>query len=134
MAFTVSQVDEYILENILHSDVWDKAELIIRTKAVNNAQRVLLTRMSKYFPDENSLTLEYVAHQTVWMLRIDDTLLRAEMGITYIQMSGVMVNIKDKDNSIAPFVMAGLGLKTRKVASYYSDRPVGTDETIFRRE
>jgi hypothetical protein len=134
MSITVSQVEQYILENILHSSVWDSADEIRKLKAVNNAKAVLLTHLSKYFSTESDLTVAYVAHQCNWLLRIDDTLLRAEMGITYIQMSGVMVNIKDKDNSIAPFVLAGLGLKTRKVASYESERPIGTPNTIFRGE
>lgn len=134
MAITLPDVEQYILENILHSDVWDKAEEIKKVKAMNNAKSTLLAHLAKYFPAEEDLSVSYVAHQAVWLLRIDDTILRSELGISYIQMSGVMVNIKDKDNSVAPFVLASLGLKTRKVASYESERPVGTPDTIFRGE
>ena len=134
MAITLAEVEQYILENILHSDIWDNSEEIRKVKAMNNAKSTLMAHLAKYFPTEADLTVAYVAHQAVWLMRIDDTILRAEMGISYIQMSGVMVNIRDKDNSIAPFVLANLGLKTRKVAGYVSERPVGTPDTIFRGE
>jgi hypothetical protein len=36
MAITLSEVEHYILENILHSDIWDNSEEIKKVKAMNH--------------------------------------------------------------------------------------------------
>lgn len=139
----VNAVNLYVANNLLHSSVWDEADVVRRTKAVNNAVRVLLSRLPDKFKLETDISTELLAQQAVWMLRIDDTFLRAEMGITYVQMSGVMVSIDQKDLSVCPFVLNALnisldpftkGITHRKVASYTGTRTVGTPESIMRRE
>lgn len=135
------EIGSFIDENILHSSVWDEAEEKIRKKAVNNSALTLKKLLPKYFPDSDEIATDILANQVVWMLRIDDTFLRAEMGASYIQMSGVMVNIENKDRSIAPYVMGVLnispdaltkGLTKRKVGRY-SGKENGSDYSVFRR-
>lgn len=139
---TLLQVSKYINENIYHSAVWDEAEENMKAKAVNNSVAVLLNILKDYYKADTEIPIDVLAHQTVWFMRIDDTFLRAEMGVTYIQMAGVMVNIKNKDRSIAPFVLDKLnitpdpitgGITRRKVGSY-AGRKIGTPESILRRE
>lgn len=131
----------FIEENILHSSVWDEANENTRTKAINNSVLTLTRMLSRYFPIAEEIPEDIIANQTIWLLRVDDTFLRADMGATYIQMSGVMVNIKDRDRSIAPYVLDVLditpdpntgGLTRRKVGRY-TGREVGSDYTLFRR-
>lgn len=135
------EIGTFIDENILHSGVWDDSEEKLRRKAVNNSTLTLTKMLSRYFPNPEEISVDILANQAVWILRVDDTFLRAELGASYIQMSGVMVNIKDKDRSISPYVLDVLGitpdpitggLSKRKVGRY-SGKQNGSDYSIFRR-
>lgn len=139
---TLQDITDYIDENVYHSAIYDEATELLRTKAINNCISLLTIILKKYYPTEADIPVDILAQQTVYFMRIDDTFLRAEMGASYIQMSGVMVNIKDKDRSIAPYVMDSLGItpdaltggvSRRKVGSY-SDRVIGTPISLLRRE
>ena len=138
---TLSAVNEYISNNIFHSSTWDSLQSADQLKAVGNYIDVLTTRLKDYFPDEQSIPVNVLANQTVWFVRIDDTFLRAEMGVTYIQMSGVMVNIKDKDRSISPYVLDYLGITpdaltgglSRRKVGQYRHRRIGTPDSIYSR-
>lgn len=139
---TFLDVTSYITENIYHSGVWDETTDEKRRKAVSNSIETLLTYLPKYFEDEAAIPVNVLAQQTIWLMRVDDTFLRAEMGVTYIQMAGVMLNISNKDRSIAPYVLDYLGitpdpitggLSKRKVGRYIN-REIGTPDSIYRRE
>lgn len=138
---TFEDVTAYITENIYHSSVWDEADETNRQKAVSNSIETLLTYLPKYFTNEADIPINVLSQQTIWLMRIDDTFLRAGMGVTYIQMSGIMLNISDKDRSIAPYVLDYLGispdpvtggLSKRKVGKY-EHRHIGTKHSIYRR-
>lgn len=117
----VTEVNNFIEENILHSHVWDTAEETTRKKAVNQAERTL----KRYFKDVYSdvVPVDHLAEQSIWILKIDDMLQRSEMGVTYISVEGVQMNITNKDKSICPFIMEELNLSEgwnsrRKVGRY----------------
>ena len=117
----VQEVDSFIKDNILHSSVWDSAESVQRTKAVNQAERTL----KRYFPRvyANEVPVEHLAHQVIWLLKIDDTIQRAELGATYISVDGISITYSQKDRSLCPFIMEELNLSEgwnlrRKVGSY----------------
>lgn len=139
---TFLDVSQYITESVYHSAIWDEADDTLRRKAINNSIELLIIRLGDYFTVEADIPSNILAHQTVWFMRIDDTFLRAEMGASYIQMSGVMVNIKDKDRSIAPYVMDALGISpdpvtggiTKRKVGSYAGRIVGTPDSLYRRE
>lgn len=139
---TLTDVTAYIDENIYHSAIWDEADATTRAKAINNCIALLTTLLKAYYKVEADIPVDILAHQTVWFMRIDDTFLRAEMGASYIQMAGVMVNIKDKDRSIAPYVMDTLGITpdaltggiTKRKVGRYSGRKIGTPDSLLRRE
>lgn len=136
------EITNYINDNIYHSSVWDEAEDTQRKKAINNSIAILLNILSDYYTADTDITTDVIAQQTVWFMRIDDTFLRAEMGISYIQMSGVMLTITDKDRSIAPYVLDKLNISpdaitkgfSRRKVGRYSGRIVGTPESILRKE
>lgn len=139
---TLNDVTAYITDNIYHSSVWDEADETSRKKAINNSIDLLTTKLSNYFKAEEDIPVNVLSNQVVWFMRIDDTFLRAEMGATYIQMAGVMVNLANKDRSIAPYVLDFLditpdpitgGIPKRKVGSY-AGRIVGTPFSRLRKE
>jgi len=119
----ITEVSSYIDNNIYHSKVWDKADTKARTKAVNNAERTIKRLLSKYI--ENDIPTEFLAEQAVYIMRIDDTFLRAELGATNITIDGVSVSIKDKDRTISPVILDSLGITPDSVTGGLTRRRVG---------
>ena len=113
------EVGKYIDENILQSAVWDNADDRVRQKAINNATRILTMHLNKFYKD--GIPVEHLAEQSIWMLKIDDSLQRAEMGITYIQVDGISMNISEMDRTICPFIYRALNLPK----GYLNRRRVG---------
>lgn len=119
--YTIDQVNKYIDETVVNSYFWDNADNRIKTKAVNRAEMILTTLLGdiiEVFP------VEVIAEQAVWLLKIDDTIERAEQGISNVMIDGTMINIKNRDTSIAPMVYKLLGIPTtakgsrRKTGTY----------------
>lgn len=114
-------VNEYIDLNVLQSSVWDNADIKTRTKALNNSKRILTLHLNKYYKD--NIPVEHLAEQCIWMLKIDDTLQRSEMGVTSVQIDGISVSMTQLDRTIAPFICRALNipigfLHKRRVGSY----------------
>ena len=112
-------IDNYIADNVLHSKVWDLSDDKVKQKAINNAERVLKMMLPNHY--KNDVPVEHIAEQSIWMLKIDDSLQRAEMGITYINVDCIAMNISEKDRSIAPYVIRALNLPN----GYFNKRRVG---------
>lgn len=99
MAITVNVADAntYFNENVLHSEPWDKANDTTKQKALNNAEIVLYREFRDLYdvndPD-NQIPVEAIYEQALWMLRQDDTIQKAEMGVTGISVSGISVQSK----------------------------------------
>lgn len=120
---TIEEAKEFIDENILHSELWDKADAKRRTKAVNNAARVLLNILPDKISDKDDLEVEDVATQAVWMLKIDDSFQRAEMGVQQMTVDGVTILFRNKDNTVAPEIASKYGISLtnglrRRTGSY----------------
>lgn len=125
-----TEISNYIDENIYHSKVWDTADSKARVKAVNNSERILKRVLRKYLADE--VPIEYIAEQAVYLMRIDDTFLRAELGATSITLDGISVSIKDKDRTIALAVLDSLGITPDAITGGISRRKVGSYSTSIR--
>lgn len=117
-------VYEFINTTIFRNDIFVNASEDEQHRALRQAEHILLQRLGKYFPDDN-IPADMMAHQTIWILQLDDTFARAEMGASYIQMSGVMINIADKDRTICPYVLGALGLSPDALTGGLSVRKVG---------
>ena len=117
----LEQVTEYIAENILHSKLFDNATPEQKNKAVNQAMNTL----NRYLPDvyrgRESLPVEDVVAQVLWLLKLDDSMQRAEMGALMITVDGIQIQMKDMDRTIAPEVLRYYGIqdsRKRRVGSY----------------
>ena len=114
-------VNSFIAENILHSGVWDSATEEQKKKAVNQSERTLKRFFPSIYADE--VPVEHLAEQSLWILKIDDMVQRAELGATSISVEGISISYSQKDRSICPFLMEVLNLSEgwnsrRKVGSY----------------
>lgn len=119
----VTEVAKFIDENIYHSKLWDNADSKERLKAVNNSERILKRLLSRYIDKE--VPVEYLSEQAVYLMRLDDTFLRAELGATNITLDGMSVSIKDKDRSISPAVLDSLGITPDAITGGLTRRKVG---------
>ena len=120
---TVKTVSEYIDKNVLHSDQWDQATDKKKEKAMNSAVKKLELILKPEIAQGYQITADDVALQAVWMLKVDDTFQRAEMGVTYMAIDGVMIMMNGKDNTLAPDIATKFGLSLshgvrRKAGSY----------------
>lgn len=117
---TVSTVWDFINANVLHSEAWDKTDPTQKSKAVNNASRVLKRMFPKIYKE--TIPVEHLAEQCIWMLRVDDMFQKSELGATYIQCDGIAINLAEKDRTLAPFIMQVNGVSEgygkRRVGSY----------------
>ena len=111
----VQEVKEHIELNVFHSQLWDSLDSDNRTKVVNQASNQLYNHYGRYNVDENPLPIPAIVEQVLWVLMIDDSMKRADMGVTSINVSGMTLNVSQRDRSIAPEVLVMLG---RRVGRY----------------
>lgn len=117
----LEQVTQYIEESILHSKLFDNASDQQKNKAVNQAISTLLRYLPAVYKSRESLPVEDVVEQVLWLLKLDDMMQRAEMGATMITVEGVQVQLKDMDRTIAPSILNLYGIKDtkkRRVGNY----------------
>lgn len=116
-------VSQYIEETVVQSYVWDNSSIQVRKKAVKRAELVLRSVLGDVFGTED-IPVEVLGEQSVWILKLDDTIERAEFGMKNVWVDGTMITISDKDNHICPLVYKLLGIPVstkglrRKVGGY----------------
>jgi hypothetical protein len=108
-------VKAYIEQNIFDTELWDSLDETKQRKAVNQAEQMLYRIYPRYSPTENPLPIDAIAYQTLWVIAIDDSIKRAEQGVNSIIVSGININLLQKDRSVAPEVLRILG---RRVGRY----------------
>lgn len=124
------EVKTFIDEEIYQSKVWDKAEPRYQQKAIRHAERTLKRLLPNIYGE--GVPVEHLAEQTVWLMKIDDTFQRAELGATNITLDGMSISIKDKDRSLAPFIFEVNNLSPDSVTGGLSRRKVARYKTSMR--
>lgn len=120
-----SAVSKYIDDNILQSVLWDAADPTVKRKAANNAYESL----SRLLPDvfqEKEIEVDDIAQQAIFLLKIDDSFQRAELGVVQMSIDGMTLIFRDRDYTIAPYISGKYNItvvngKRRRTASYYVD-------------
>ena len=119
------QVKSFIESEIYQSKVWDNSTEVMQKKAIKQSERTL----KRFFPStyEDGVPVEHLAEQTIWLMKIDDTFQRSQLGATNITLDGMSISMKDKDRTLSPFILevhqitpdaiTG-GMRKRKVARY----------------
>lgn len=119
------QVKSFIESEIYQSKVWDNSTEVMQKKAIKHSERTL----KRFFPSEygKGIPVEHLAEQVIWLMKIDDTFQRSELGATNITLDGMSISMKDKDRTLSPFIMEvhqitpdsiSGGMRKRKVARY----------------
>lgn len=117
-----SDVNTFIDEFIYQSKVWDKADERSRKKAINQSIRTLQMLLPTVYGED--IPTEHLAEQTVWLMKIDDTFQRAELGANSMSVDGFSISIKDKDRSLSPFILSVNGITPDAVTGGLSKRRV----------
>ena len=116
-------VSQYIEDTVIQSFVWDNSDIKLRKKAVRRAELTLRSILGDVFGTDE-IPVEILGEQVVWILKLDDTIERAELGMQNVWVDGTMITVSDKDNSICPLVFKMLGIpvtnkgKRRRVGGY----------------
>lgn len=111
MNFT--EVQDYMLNNIFYVEKWKELDGLgtdadrIKQVVVNNSITVLLRELAHHFRDVESIPVDVIAEQCLFILEKDDSHRRAEMGVSYFMASGLYLSFdKNADNfTIAPTVL-----------------------------
>jgi hypothetical protein len=93
----LNDANTYFETYVLHSEPWDNANDAKKQKALNNAEMILYREFRELYDKEDpelQIPLPAICEQAIWMLRKDDTILRSEMGVTGITVSGISVQTK----------------------------------------
>lgn len=120
-----TEVSKYIDDNILQSVLWDSSDETVKRKAANNAYESLARLLPDVFADKE-IEVDDIAQQAVFLLKIDDSLQRAELGVVQMSIDGMTLIFRDRDYTIAPYISGKYGItvvngKRRRTASYRVD-------------
>lgn len=94
---SVEEANEYFAAEVLHNEPWEEADDDRKLRALNNAENILYRHYSEYYePSDESKQIPKVAvfEQALWLLRQDDAILAAEMGVVQTTVSGISVLTK----------------------------------------
>lgn len=120
-----TEVSKYIDDNILQSVLWDSSDETVKRKAANNAYESLARLLPDVFADKE-IEVDDIAQQAVFLLKIDDSLQRAELGVVQMSIDGMTLIFRDRDYTISPYISGKYGItvvngKRRRTASYRVD-------------
>jgi hypothetical protein len=103
---TLADANTYFGTYVLHSDAWDEATDSVKQKALNQAEKDLYEVFTDYDINdpEKQLPNEAIYEQALWLLRIDDALQKAEMGVKNLTVEGVSISMSSAPPRIGPRV------------------------------
>lgn len=109
MAVTVGSAEVYFATKVLHNDEWVQADPAQKLRALNAATEQLYRLYKAYNKTTKPLPDEAVYEQAIWLLRMDDSIRKAEQGVKQVSVGGVMVSVDSVDLKVAPQTALLLG-------------------------
>jgi hypothetical protein len=127
----LADVDTYIQDTILQSYLWDNMSLVQKNKVVGQSEWALRKILPDIYPEGVTIPDDILATQVMWVARIDDTILRAEVGMRNVWVDGTMITLDRIDTTIAPMVFKALDIPVsknnkRRRTSGYENLPENT--------
>lgn len=119
MAYTYEEAVAYFENEVLHNTAFIDADSAKRNRSLKSAENELYNAFPMFDKVLKPLPNNAIFEQAIWLLRKDETIMKGELGITNINLSGeVSMSVSQKDNRIAPNVMAIIRKSRRKVGRY----------------
>lgn len=109
MAISVGDADTYFNDNVLHATEWSEADDSTKQKALNNAENQLYRYYKSYDKVDNPVDDIAVFEQALWLLRLDDSIRKAEQGVKQLSVNGITIAVDRAASYIAPEVTRILG-------------------------
>lgn len=107
----------YFDEEVLHNGPWLAADEGTRNRALKNAANELYNEYPRFDRELRPIPEKAIFEQALWLLRKDDSIMKAEMGVTNINISGEFsLGLGGKAVKISP--NAKKFLRSRKVGRY----------------
>ena len=107
---------------MLHNAEWVGADQDRKQRALNNAGNQLYRIYRNSYDATKPLPDEAVYEQAIWLLRIDDSIRKAEQGVSSVSVSGISISVQKINLSVAPEVLSILG---RRVGRTVNDTRTG---------
>jgi hypothetical protein len=99
------EVKTYITENILKNEIFIKATEEEKNRAIREAEQ----QLRNFYGKKNEFPTEAISYQTLWNLRVDDSIEKAEQGISSISLNGISISVNSPRSIISPQVTQILG-------------------------
>ncbi len=111
---TVEDADTYFDTEVLWAEEWTQANATTKGKALTNAENQLYRHYTTYdiTDEDEQIDSTAVYEQALWLLRLDDTIRKAEQGVKSVSVSGINVTIDKSASYIAPEVVKMLGRRS----------------------
>lgn len=109
MAVSVGSAEVYFATKVLHNDEWVQADPAQKQRALNAATEQLYRVYKNYNATTKPLPDEAVYEQAIWLLRMDDSIRKAEQGVKQVSVGGIMVSVDNIDLKVAPQAAMILG-------------------------
>lgn len=107
----------YFDAEVLHNQSWLDADEATRNRALKNAEAELYTNFPRYKIGTNPLPEKAVYEQSLWLLRMDDNIQRAELGVTNVNLAGaIQMTVSGGTSRISPVVIRMLGRRRGRYA------------------
>lgn len=108
--WTYEEAVTYFATEVLHNQAWVEATEDVRNRALKSAENELYETYRRYKKDTNPLPNKAVFEQALWLLRKDDNVLRAELGVTNVNLAGaIQMTVSGNSPKISPLVTKMLG-------------------------
>lgn len=120
MAITVNVdgAEDYFGSEVLWADEWSNADYTSKEKALTNAENQLYRFYRTYNVSDpnNQIDKKAVYEQALWLLRLDDTIRKAEQGVRSVSVSGISINLDKAATYIAPEAVRIIGRRVGRSA------------------
>ena len=114
----ISDAEEYFGTEVLWADEWRNADFTAKDRALTNAENQLYRTYRGYnvADPKNQIDKKAVFEQALWLLRLDDTIRKAEQGVKSVSVSGISISLDRVASYIAPEVVKMLGRRVGRSA------------------
>ncbi len=122
----LKNVQDFVDKYVFNSAIWDSLEEKQKLKAIYNSFRILTSLLPDIYKEvtPETINLDDLVSQMMWIIKRDDSMDRAEQGATGIQVDGMAIYF-DSDKTgiqIAPELITKYGLtptgRRRRVGRY----------------
>ncbi len=115
--YSFEEANGYLTNEVLHNAAWLEADQPKQERALKNAANELYADFTKFTPNKRPLPPRAIFEQAIWILRKDDSMLKAEQGVTNINISGEFsLGLGGKTQRISPAAIKLI--RAKKVGRY----------------